>query len=420
MNEILDILAVILLLVFILLSVINTREGLLFGFLIKPIIDTAWDVNVIGFSVIEYFSLIYFIVALIIISSVSKTYRFNKKEILLWIGTNIGLYIWLLLDPLQNLSLLIKSSYYPISCFILPYYLIYSNSKKQRTLLRNLLLASLIVSLISLSQFFGLLSYDTIRLSKGLQRANGYFHDIVTVRMYIIQGLISLVYINYSNRFRLSPFYFYFILFVLVFASYTLYSKAMLAILVLGLLIFMFLDRANWIGLAVCTISLVLLSRYNTELQSETTVLFDREIAYTSGDLESEGQILSGRGGLWEHYLTTFRRGSYSEKILGFGVNDGRTHNEFLRILILSGFIGLLSFVIFMFKKVLAIRKNFFRSKLSLIQIFILAIIVLDSIGVVWGLYPFYIIFMFGLFHTITLEKVYFSNATVNTEIRIW
>src|SRR5690606_10218474 len=134
-----------------------------------------------------------------------------------------------------------------------------------------------------------------------------------------------------------------------------------------------------------------------------------------------ENQLFSGRGGLWNSFLNDFENAQPIEQVLGFGINSGLTHTELLRILILSGIIGLIcytGFIIILLRN--GIKTYLVKSKYNFLVLFILAILFMDAISVVWGLYPFYMLIFIGFYQTAIITTKQKSNATTHTKIRLW
>lgn len=419
MNQYLDILSIFLIAIFLFLSLKNQEKGIIFGILIKPVVDTSWDINFSGVSIIELYSVLFLVISFkLLLKKGSITY--TRGLTLLWFLAHLGVVFQLVLEPINGLTSLLKMFYFPISVFILPYFLIYSNTNYQKLLLRALLLGALFSSAISILQYIGIIPYEYDHMSKGLQRANGFYHDMVTSRMYVLQGLITLAYIKFSPRLTIKTWLSWTLLLLFLFSSFTLFSKALIGILVLGalfLLIFTKQKISNYVVGGLLFFVLIL-SNLATIVET-TTTLFSSELEYNTGELDESSRLFSGRGGLWKGYLNQFESSTFLEKSIGFGINSGRTHNEFLRILILSGVIGLVAYSLFIIRLISKALKSAFKSQLSFIVVFSLAIMLIDSISVVWGLYPFYLIVIVG-FYISSIHEIKNNENQHFKSISIW
>jgi hypothetical protein len=205
-------------------------------------------------------------------------------------------------------------------------------------------------------------------------------------------------------------------------AGYALFSKALIGIFILGGILLIFTTKQNPIQLIIGIVLAFLILISNTEILESTNQLFVKEINYNEGELDDSGQLFSGRGLLWDDYIKMYEESEPLEKIIGLSMNDGRTHNEYLRILILSGLIGLIAYIFF---SILIIYKSFFqmfrKADTLFTTLFCASILIIDSVSVVWGLYPFYLITIFGFFQlTIKENDINYSDESTDTKTRIW
>ena len=247
-----------------------------------------------------------------------------------------------------------------------------------------------------------------------MQRANGFYHDMVTSRMYVLQGLLTLSYVKFSNRFSIKPLLSWLFVIIFLVSSFTLFSKALIGIVLLGGVLLVLLTKQKLSHYLIGSILFLILIINNIEtLVETTTTLFSAEIEYNTGELNDSERLFSGRGGIWQGYLNSFENALIIEKAIGFGINSGRTHNEFLRILIFSGVIGLIAYIVFLLNLIFKLcLSSLFSSQLSFVSVFSLIILLIDSISVVWGLYPFYLIVVIG-FYLAAIEEIKIKNMII-------
>lgn len=406
MNQYLDILSIFLIAIFLLFSLKNQEKGIVFGILIKPLVDTSWDISFSGVSIIELYSVIFLVICFRLLFQIGINPNY-KGLVILWFVAHLGVVFQLTTEPIEGIKSLLKVLYFPLSVFILPYFLIYSEHHYHKLIIKALLIGALFSSVISILQFIGIIPYEFYHMSKGLQRANGFYHDMVTSRIYVFQGLLTLTYINFSNRFTIKPRTNWFLLIIFLVSSYTLFSKALIGIIVFVAILFLLIIKQKLINYLIgFALFLVLYnnSKFETILIT-TKILFNSEIEYNTSYQYDSDRLFSGRGGIWRGYLHSFEKGSIIEKAIGFGINSGRTHNEFLRILILSGVIGFIFYIIFLLNLIFKISlSRLFNSRLLFVSFFSLIILLIDSISVVWGLYPFYLIVVIGFYVTANEE----------------
>jgi hypothetical protein len=420
LNGYLDILSILSLLVFVVLLLQNQEKGLVVGILIKPLIDTSWDISIGPISIIEIFSVIFLFAAFSLIRKLQLKQLGNSAFTALWYLAHIGVLWSFLNQPMEGTKSLLKLLYFPISLVILPYLLLYSETVNQKRTLQYLVIGALFSSVISIFQFIGIIPYEYAHMSKGLQRANGFYHDMVTSRMYIMQGLVTLAYIKLSPRMEIPAWLTWALLLTFVFSGYTLFSKALLGIFAAGFVLVILTTKQKFIHLFIGFILLNAFVLSKPEVFETTEQLFTEEIAYQEGETEDTKRLFAGRGMLWEDFLFKFENSSVLEQIFGLGVNSGRTHNEFLRVLILSGYIGFLAFSALMLGYVMQVINQLVSNPMRFIQAFIVAILLLDAFSVVWGLYPFYLLIFLGFLQTVYIEHNYLNYESIDTKIRIW
>jgi len=203
----------------------------------------------------------------------------------------------------------------------------------------------------------------------------------------------ALLIANRQLTFRLPKILFLITIYIV--ASFFLYSKAMIGIYVIGLVLYLISYR-NSTSLFITIIGLFI----GLELFSSTVnQLFIVELGF-SGTEKETSRLFSGRGGLWESYLEYFHGLGFLSQFFGTGLNTGGTHNELLRILILSGWFGLLSYCIFLIKLTYDIGRLYWKNtRVAMSSMFILLVIVLDTFSVVWGLYPMYALALIGIMY---------------------
>ena len=417
MNQFLDILAVISVIIFCFSIIKGLEYALLIGILIKALVDTAWDQKYLGLSLIDIHSVVFLLYGYSLIIRRNLFLLMDKKLTHLWVIAHLGILIGLIINQNDGFEALARMLYFPLGLVLIPYFLLYCDEEIAETLIKFLLYASLFSSLISVFQFIGIIPYEFLHASKGLVRSNGFYHDMVTSRMYVVQGLLALSYIKLSSRFEISKILFWSFLLIFIVSGYTLFSKALIGIFIAAAFLLLIATKQNVYKIVFGVLILFLVLTVNSSIFDTTSQLFIKEIEFNNGDLNDSGQLFSGRGMLWEDYLKSYESASSIQQIVGSGENTGRTHNEFLRILILSGAIGLFTYVLFMIR---IIAKSFTQylqnTPLKFISLFCTFILLIDCFSVVWGLYPFYIITIIGFFQTTQLsENLIITDESIDT-----
>ena len=131
--------------------------------------------------------------------------------------------------------------------------------------------------------------------------------------------------------------------------------------------------------------------------------LFSKETGYQAGEIKDARYTLAGRGYVWQEYWDFWS----NEQPLFFQIfGDGLTrptHNEFLRLLLLSGVVGVVIFVFFIIRMFNSVFKANREYKLFGLMLFTMFIV--DCTGLMPGNYYFYNILVWGLIGLTTLNK---------------
>ncbi len=422
MNQYLDILAIVSFLFFIIAATRNIDNAILIGVLIKPLIDTAWDVKFIGFSLIDLHSILFVVLGYQIIFKNNLFSIMDKSLTILWVIAHLGVFIILLSKPVDGIESIARMLYFPLGLVLIPYFLLFCDDEMSGKLLKYLIYGAMFSSMTSILQFIGVIPHEFVHASKGLIRSNGFYHDMVTSRIYVMQGLITLAYIRFSGRFEIKSWMSWVFVGVFVLSGYALFSKALIGIFAFAGILMLFFTKQKPIQLILGVLVVALILTTNTAVLESTNQLFVKELEYNEGELDDSGQLFSGRGMLWQDYINYFLKADPLEQIVGLAKNDGRTHNEFIRSMVLSGLIGLVAYTFFILKIFKdSISQYFRRNEMIFIVLFCAVIMIVDSVSVVWGLYPFYLITIVGFYQTaIIQENIIYTDESIDTKIRLW
>lgn len=395
MNLFLDLFAVIAILGNVVVSIKSIEKGLLIALLVKPLIDMGWDFNIGPFSLIDVHTIFFLLIGYLFIIRRSLFKVMNRFILITWLIAHFGLLFGFIQFPGNSFDGLARMLFLPLGLVILPYF--WFNSKTRKKLINYLLLGSLLPSLIILFQVAGFLPTETVRMTKGFVRMNGFYHDIVTSRMYILQGLLVLFVVYKLNVFKIRFSIKLIILMILLVAGFFLYSKAFVGIVLLGFGFFIITQRSKFSIIIIPLLILPVFIMFSDTVLPTVEQMFVSEIEYNQGELSDSSRLFSGRGSIWNEYLNDFNQSSFLTQLIGFNKNDGRTHNEFLRITILSGLIGLLAYLFFFLTLIRKVVSTYIHKReLMFISVWLISIMLLDSISVVWGLYPQYLLVFMG------------------------
>jgi len=253
------------------------------------------------------------------------------------------------------------------------------------------------------------------RETVGLTRYVGLYHDAFPVRFYGFMTLISILI--YQHVFKINNFLFKGFLLVVAIGAfisiYAVFSKAAVGILGLWVVLLLVFSKSKikqslslLVGLSV--VFLV----FGDVIFNNIEQLFSKEVGYQSGQVKDARYTLAGRGYIWqEHWEFWTIKQSVFFQWFGDGLNRP-THNEFLRVLMVNGIIGLCFLIVFLFRMISSSLKIYINNKMF--GIMLLSMYIIDCIGLVPGVYYYYNILVWGIFATLLLKPQLFIKQKRN------
>lgn len=383
---------------------VNVNFGILAAFLLKPVTDTSYLTYFGGIRLPELVGVA--VPLLVLMRSFTPGQKLSEMPLfriwLIYLIYNVLTFSIIAFDrgALSSIGLSFRVlngfvGFYMIQAF-------FHDRESFRRLLLVIILAGLFPMATGVYQALtGVVWHE--RMTVGLVRNVGLYHDSVTFRNYAFQTL-SAVFL----------FWFYFLkpgrdivkrtlLLILVSAClvvlYKVYSKAGITILTLWILIYCVSHKR--IVPAILSVGLLVGINflYQGQLFSEVEQLFWREVAATmeNADELAYRKTLSGRWSVWEFLLQEFASRPLVFQILGNG-NTGNAHNDFLIALFSGGVVGLFIYVVLLGSIGMRILKNFRRrpSPLNVMAIMIFAMWLVDTLGLSPSLYPAYQWYVWG------------------------
>lgn len=208
--------------------------------------------------------------------------------------------------------------------------------------------------------------------SRGLLRIQGSFGDVVSYGMYIIFTSIITVYYFFSRQDTVLPHKLTQLVVIVAAisilgllnihhtATYTNY------ILVFGLFfVFSLRTRFKSIGLGLLLFFGAGISFFGSEIIAEKiTPLIETDFAVYRGEKNTD-QLLHGRMGRWRMMLSNFRAEPLHVQFFGYPVSlrysysytGIGSHNDFLRVLFATGFVGLILYLRFLASCLLRVKR---------------------------------------------------------------
>lgn len=427
--------AFVVILTFLVLTVRKPKIAILLILITKPIIDATWEFRVpaIGLNFLQIIGVLFPVIVFFIVYANRVQFR-NYVALQLF-----GLFVFInclsyfvstfgvgstMLEGMfffvKYLGILFQFLNSFAGYLIIPF--IFKSKDDHRELFWALILAGIFPAVTGLLQMGGFITGRTLRTTGDLMRLSGFYHDSVNMRIYSFQTLLA-IYIYLSNYIDLNDKYYNLkrttclaFIPVLLIIIYKGYSKAAMAIFVSWILIYFLFQRKVFTG-AVFLVLLGVAYVGNETLRNETEKLFYKEIMYTEGTMpaELEYTMLGGRFTYWGKALDEFEKQDLASQMIGYKyLAGGGVHNDFIRVLISNGAVGLIVYAILILYFAIALLNAFIINKdaLSLGAIMIFVSFIIDSIGLVPLLYPGYCWITFGI---ISLSL---NRDTLDTEHR--
>lgn len=377
----------------------NPRKGILWLLFSMPIVSATWNVRFFGLSLISLMSMIPLLLLprLKLPMGFSPVWMTSAKLILC--ASVLGLPFAILYSDTNAmffLEYLSRSLNVMVGFFMIPLFI--NNRNDFYLLLKVFLLAGLFPVGVAMYQAITGVDWQG-RMIMGVLRYDGFYHDSVSVRMFIFPTLFAIVVslLRFSKK---RPFYRLFLYGYLASSMVGLYnisSRAVFAILLIwtvGLTIF----YRRWSTGVVAIVSILSINWFGDNfIFDRLEFLLQKETAIFAGEMDQK-YLLSGRSMLWQDYWETFQEFGILATIFGAGWTIP-AHNEFLRIIFMSGFVGLTLWILGVFLLCIESIKNWARSRElpQVCSVLLMASFLIDCIGIVPGLYPYYNWFLWGM-----------------------
>lgn len=296
--------------------------------------------------------------------------------------------------------------------FILIPLLVYDQKRLKQFLLAIMIsgVFPVLVSLFQLQTGIVFVERETV----GLTRYVGFYHDAFPTRFYGLMSLMAILL--YQSVFKIKNIYFK--LFVAFLAAgafisiYAVYSKAGIGILGLWVVLLLLFSKSKTKQIFSIVVGIsVLLLVFGDVFVSNIEQLFSKEVGYQTGEVKDARYTLAGRGYIWEeHWGFWVSEQTFFYQWFGDGLIRP-VHNEFLRVLMLNGIIGVIFLVIFIITNIGNVFKVY--KNIRVFAIMLLGMYVADSIGLVPGRYYYYNILVWGIFGALLLRPQLFIRNTI-------
>jgi hypothetical protein len=376
--------------------------GVVIALAVRPIVDATWQYSIGGFNLLDVLGAAF---PLFLLPRVLNRHAFLPMSRGMRYAA-LGFFLCQVLGAItllgeRNLVLFAEVCMRALNGYLGFFVLILlvQDRRTFRIALLALLLAGVFPVVVGLYQNATGVVWQE-RMTVGLTRRVGLYHDAFNLRWYGFQALAAvLLYRSYFkpravhwnallNLYAVSWLY----------VIFHTYSKAATLILVLWWIMWTVLRR-DWPVLAWGTVALsVLCITPSSPVLRTVETMFSKEIAFGRGDIVDSRRLLAGRGYIWEARWDDWTALEPEQKLVGTGRSPG-THNEFFRILFAGGIAGLLINVLVLAGVgYLLLRLTYsHRSPLNVIALMVFTMWLIDCVGVHPGLYPAYQWFVWGI-----------------------
>ncbi len=399
----------------------NAANAVLFLYVAKPIIDAAWDLRIpgVGLNFLQITGVMYPIFVLTIV-------WFNRPRVprhpatVTWVIFAVWSLFAVVLFLLGGLTsgsapsdryiVNTASTYFQflnsLSGFlIIPYF--FTDRASQRRFVLALVVSGFFPIVVALLQVMGLYQGRVLRTTGELMRISGPYHDSTNLRMYTLQTMLAIIIYmtNYGSIIRsqrkLKIALLAISMPICLLIVYRGYSKASVGIVVLWFLLYALLRR-NYKFLLVGVLVVAIWIPSDSEVIQNLSRLFQKELWYTKGELaeEVEYTLLGGRLLSWGSAWDDFQETQLVDQMIGVDfLRAPMLHNDFLRTLVASGYVGLGLYVVLLIQLGLAVWKchRIKSDGLSMGAMMAFAAFLIECLGLVPLLYPGYCWQTFGL-----------------------
>ena len=403
--------------ILVLLILIKLQKGAFAAFLVlvatKSIMDAFWNIKFGSLSILA----IQGVLIPVLFLSVFKSIKFFPKQWMLTakiyvVALSFGLVWVVTVLPIVFVETIILNINIFIGFLLIP--ILVKDRKGLKQLLYALMISGIFPILVSLYQYqTGVIFQE--RATVGIVRYVGFYHDAFPVRFYGLMTLMSVLL--YNHAFVIKSLFLKigigFLTLGALFSIYLVVSKAGVGILGLWIVLILLFSKSSLRqGLSLVVFGAVIILIFGDAFFDNIEQLFSKEVGYQSGDVKDARYTLAGRGYIWEDYWKFWINAqSTFFQWVGDGINRP-VHNEFFRILLVNGIIGLLLFLGFL---VINIRNVFKMHKnIRVFAIMLLGMYIIDCIGLVPGVYYYYNILVWGIFGTLLLSPHLFIKGQNN------
>ncbi|WP_040247646.1 O-antigen ligase family protein [Psychroserpens mesophilus] len=400
-------------LIFLAMILARTQKGMFACLLImvatKSIIDAYWDYR---FGPLTIMSIQGALTPVLFY----KIFYSRKMFPSIWLSTakihfaalTLGVVWALASNPVPSAEIVALNLNIFLAFFLIP--LLVTDKARLKQLLIAVMICGIFPMAVSLFQLqTGVIFRE--RTTVGLSRYVGFYHDGFPVRFYGLMSIFAVLV--YQSVFKTNNPYFKAFLIALAggasISVYLAFSKAAVGIVVLWVILILFFSKTKLKQAVPILIGFsILMLAFGNVVFDNIEQLFSKETGYQTGEVKDARYTLAGRGYIWEHYWDQWlNHQSMFFQWFGDGINRP-VHNEFFRVLVINGIIGLVLLIFFIFRML----KHIFQinSHIRVFGMMLFGMYFFDCIGLVPGSYYYYNILVWGFFGLLLLRPHLFMK----------
>ncbi len=247
----------------------------------------------------------------------------------------------------------------PIFLYFFCRRLVRSKQDLQGVLIAFAISSVFVIAILAYELIFNPIS---VQLSRGLERIQGNFADVSNYAFYATCGVLISGYFYFEKinewKFKQRVFLFLSVCAISLLISINIHHTASYAVIMTLFLIFLVNNLKAHKGGAIFFIimSTVLIYAFGKETIDENILpLIETDIQVYEGEKESEA-LLHGRVGRWMSFLEVFSESGVVSQFIGLPASMNNpykfiskgAHNDYLRVLMFTGYIGITVYLIFL------------------------------------------------------------------------
>ncbi len=387
--------------------------------LLRPIIDNLYFLKEIS-PLLSPLYIVGILTPILVIISIAKRHKPKRSKLdkyfKIWsVFMFIGIFFVILFDPLSMISLeyLLKLSI-PIYIYFFARIFIQNKQDLDGILITFLYSGVFVAAILLYEVFFG-----AIRIveSRGMDRIQGSFGDVVSYGIYLAFSFLIVTYFYFSRKGEIPKGKQIRTVLIVgglcVLTLINIHHVASYTIFIGLLLLFMVFNFKANKGAALIFSLLFFLVFYifgQPLIEDKITPLLETDISVYEGGQGSE-KLMHGRVGRWTDMIEMFTSESifsqffgyptsmeYSYHVVGVG-----SHNDYIRILFLSGYFGLFYYLVLLIMFYNKAKKLVISSRY--LAFGTLGILMLFSISIVPTYYPPFMYIAMSVFAFVALPK---------------